>query len=612
MGWMRRLVQISALAGGVASCNLLAGTRIVESPTALAVDGRGWFPITDSRTGEEFFTRQGEFVLDETGRLVTPEGFVLLGADGTNSSRLTSLRIDTTGMPALSSPASWIESFRIERDGRIVVTLSDGAEFVRAQVLLQDFLLPANLSRVMPHIYAANEPAVALGAPQVPGSNGLGKLRAGRVELEEVRWWVKGVYQKNGGVGQGALTATRLPADLGIRGAGFFVVRDPATSGLFVTRAGFFIRDGDGFLTTYSGLRVQGCIDATMRVLGDVQIDAAGAPATSDPAAVFTAFEVAREGSILVSLSDGTTFLRGRILLREVGHPERLRAEEGGLYSGVDEAGIVGPGDGVESSLGTIHQGSVELLHASRDLLEARREMEYFEQGALRRTGSATDLAISGRGFFVVRKPYEMEESVTRRGRFRIDADRFLVTPQGERVQGFANPALTEIGDVRIDDGERPPASSPDARLAAFQIDATGRVEVQLSDGTAYTRGQVLLRDFAQSYSLQALGGALYRGVLEARPNETMFAPGSRGLGHVYSGAIEVPARPQRLMLPALNGVQLLITGEPGTACAVQTRVVNRRWVTIGRLKLGATGEADFFDVSSRKRSYPAYRVVAE
>lgn len=596
---------------GLLPCNLLAATRVVDSPTALAIDGRGWFLVKERQTGEEFFTRQGEFVLDENGYVVTPDGFVLRGVSGFNPAQAENVLIDSTGMPATSNPTASVVSFRIEQNGELIVGLSDGSEFVRARVLLQDFRLPANLRRVLPHIYESVPEAEPIGVPQAPGSNGLGWLRTNAVEVAEVRWAVKGTFQRHDPSVRGALTVTGLPTDLGIRGEGFFVVRDPATSELFLTRVGFFLCDGDGFLQTYSGLRVQGFVDSSETVIGDVIIDGAGAPEVSHPDSLFVGFEISRDGSVWVMLSDGTKYVRAKILLRHALYPERLRSAGNGLYAGVSEAELVDLDESL-TSVGLIHQGAIELLHVTRDLVNDRREIEFFQQGVMRRTESETDLALTGRGFFVVRRPFAVEESVTRRGRFRVNRDRFLVTLQGERVQGYADPGFTEIGDVKIDDCCKPSTSDPNSTMVGFRIDTDGVVSIDLSDGTTYSRAQVLLRDFDQSYSLQALGGARYRGNLEARPIGNMFPPGTRRLGKIQSRALEVPVRPKRLMLPPPSGVQLFITGEPGGSYLVQTRVTNRRWATIGRVKLGATGEADFFDVSNRKRSYPAYQVVAE
>src|SRR5215470_15087585 len=56
---------------------------------------------------------------------------------------------------------------------------------------------------------------------------------------------------------QGTETHTGVPTDLAVKGDGFFVVRDPASGETFVTRAGDFHRDDEGYLVTNDGYRVQ-------------------------------------------------------------------------------------------------------------------------------------------------------------------------------------------------------------------------------------------------------------------------------------------------------------------------------------------------------------------
>ncbi|SDB51895.1 flagellar hook protein FlgE [Desulfonatronum thiosulfatophilum] len=68
-----------------------------------------------------------------------------------------------------------------------------------------------------------------------------------------------------------------------------------------------------------------------------------------------------------------------------------------------------------------------------------------FSQGSLETTNEATDVAITGNGFFLVSPPGEAISYYTRAGNFRFDKDGFLVDPHGYRVQGW------EIGQKRVD-----------------------------------------------------------------------------------------------------------------------------------------------------------------
>jgi flagellar hook protein FlgE len=76
-----------------------------------------------------------------------------------------------------------------------------------------------------------------------------------------------------------------------------------------------------------------------------------------------------------------------------------------------------------------------------------------FVQGSAQTTGRATDLMVSGDGFFVVKSVNE--QLFTRAGAFNFDADGRLVTPTGAAVQGW--PAVNgvvntngQIGDIRL------------------------------------------------------------------------------------------------------------------------------------------------------------------
>jgi flagellar hook protein FlgE len=59
-----------------------------------------------------------------------------------------------------------------------------------------------------------------------------------------------------------------------------------------------------------------------------------------------------------------------------------------------------------------------------------------FSQGTIQTTSSNSDLAIAGNGFFRVKNPQTGQNFVTRAGNFRVDADGYMVTQQGFRVQG--------------------------------------------------------------------------------------------------------------------------------------------------------------------------------
>ncbi|MBI4659588.1 MAG: flagellar hook-basal body complex protein [Verrucomicrobia bacterium] len=185
-----------------------------------------------------------------------------------------------------------------------------------------------------------------------------------------------------------------------------------------------------------------------------------------------------------------------------------------------------------------------------------------FTQGAVNQTGVTTDLAISGEGFFIVKNIATNELFATRAGDFRVDSNGFLVTDQGFRVQGFQDPPTAADGlytdadaqgHIKFDKGTAPAAAAADAGISNIALDGSGKINILLSDGTQYVRGQILLQRFSNPNALLKQGNNLYTGLTTAGPlgagitaaqpfdaTPTKNAPNSSGLGRIESGALEL------------------------------------------------------------------------
>jgi len=163
---------------------------------------------------------------------------------------------------------------------------------------------------------------------------------------------------------------------------------------------------------------------------------------------------------------------------------------------------------------------------------------ESFSQGALSSTGNATDLGVSGNGFFIVRDP---NGTGTIEYATRDDDNGYLVNQEGYRVQGLTGgtgaAAPATLGDIK----EATPPTG--AQLSGVAIDASGNVTETYSDGTTLTSNQVLLQNFTDPNLLQAQGNNLYTNMAGAGPLTTTLgatnAPGQGGLGNVESGSLE-------------------------------------------------------------------------
>jgi len=122
--------------------------------------------------------------------------------------------------------------------------------------------------------------------------------------------------------------------------------------------------------------------------------------------------------------------------------------------------------------------------------------MEYrsytdFTPGALKKTESPFDLALSGNGFFCVRTPDGV--LYTRRGDFAVNADDVLVTQEGWPVLGHG-------GEIKVK------LAKPSSVNREFSVSEDGTVTV---DGSQVDRLRIV--DFTQSHSLEKAGHNYYR-----------------------------------------------------------------------------------------------------
>jgi len=164
-----------------------------------------------------------------------------------------------------------------------------------------------------------------------------------------------------------------------------------------------------------------------------------------------------------------------------------------------------------------------------------------WSQGAVNATGVTTDLAISGNGFFVVQDPVTSSQYVTQDGGFSVNSSGYLVTAGGQQVQGYSDAGLSKLGSIQIDATGAPSTAAPGATVASFSINSLGKINVTLSDGTTFTRGQVLLQSFQDPQALINQSGNLYSNQANAGPmTTTPSAPGSNGLGQIQSGYVEI------------------------------------------------------------------------
>src|SRR5579871_1035378 len=151
-------------------------------PSDLAINGNGFFEVSDSSTGVSYLTRDGQFSVDSSGYLITSDGKRVQGYNDTALSSVGAIQINNTG----SGSTAAVQSYGIGTDGKITVSLADGTSFTRGQVLLQNVASPQNLLKVGDNLYSGMALAGPLASPAAPGSNGVGNVTPGALELSNV------------------------------------------------------------------------------------------------------------------------------------------------------------------------------------------------------------------------------------------------------------------------------------------------------------------------------------------------------------------------------------------------------------------------------------------
>ena len=167
-----------------------SGGAIMQTGTAsnLAISGNGFFMVADSGSGQQFFSRAGDFVLDVDATtnqtyLVTSEGRRLQGVmGGPPAPDLTGLT--PADMTDIVLPVNTTD-YSIGLDGTLYVSVAGGAPTAAGRVAVASFDNPAGLLAVGSNLYSETQ-AASLRAFANPGEGGNGQLFQGYLENSNV------------------------------------------------------------------------------------------------------------------------------------------------------------------------------------------------------------------------------------------------------------------------------------------------------------------------------------------------------------------------------------------------------------------------------------------
>ena len=197
-----------------------------------------------------------------------------------------------------------------------------------------------------------------------------------------------------------------------------------------------------------------------------------------------------------------------------------------------------------------------------------------FNQGSLLGTGKATDLAIRGDGFFVVRDPAGANAPLyTRAGQFEIDSEGFMVDLNGNRVQGYGTDSSGEIsnalGNLFVNTAALAPTPS-----SSIEIDATLDADTEVSAVPFDIDDPGATSDFMTAVTVYDSLGNDHQ--LELYFKKTQTAPTPQWEVHVATAATDVtpPGAGERVEL----GVGTLDFNTDGSLAASSLANVNVAW----------------------------------
>lgn len=157
-----------------------------------------------------------------------------------------------------------------------------------------------------------------------------------------------------------------------------------------------------------------------------------------------------------------------------------------------------------------------------------------FGQGSTQNTGKATDMMISGNGFFVTQQGGTT--TLTRSGAFDLDADGRLVSPDGGIVQGWPLDATGVraggLGAITLKSGT---AGGPES----YTLGSDGTLTGNYSDGTQKPLARIALATVANPAGLQKSGGSGYTTTANSG-TAAIVESGQNGTGSIVGGALEM------------------------------------------------------------------------
>ena len=303
-----------------------------SSATDLAIDGDGFFVVTDAN-GDYFYTRDGEFDIDDDGYLVTTDGYYLMGygldADGNiiggNTNDLSSLQrinvYDVTGTAAATE--------NVELTAILPADAAIGDVFTTNVEVYDSLGVAQNLEMTWEKT-AANEWSLMVGDPTSPGDSAVttGTTTGGPFTV---------TFN-----GDGTLDTITPAAEISVTGW---------TSGANDSTIAFDLGTSGGT----DGLSQYGSDDDS-----SLSVELRGVDQDGARFGQWTGVEFGTDGTVTVNFDNDESLAVFEIPLATFPNANGLNAQSGNVYAATMESGAYLLSKASTSGTGSISPGSLE------------------------------------------------------------------------------------------------------------------------------------------------------------------------------------------------------------------------------------------------------------
>ncbi|WP_152656390.1 flagellar basal body rod protein FlgG [Oceanobacillus sp. CFH 90083] len=159
-------VGLGSQQGAISNIHTAGFTQTTNNPLDFAIKGDGMF-VVQGENNTNYYTRAGNFFLDDNGDIVNSNGYYLQGENG---------NINIPGEA---------QSFGVQPDGTVTYIDADGEAQEAGRIVLAKFSNPGGLEKVGNSLYANTDNAGFVAA-DVPGENGTGEIIGGMLEMSNV------------------------------------------------------------------------------------------------------------------------------------------------------------------------------------------------------------------------------------------------------------------------------------------------------------------------------------------------------------------------------------------------------------------------------------------